>query len=479
MEASRKQIPAQVHLEQREIHKAKIKTKLLLLTICAVLDATAWSSYAHDARYWVWQRDDPLDERELLELAAQRVDTIYWQVGELENVGTTWRWKARFSFPASDAVRIRFVPVVRLVSRESQPFSDPSTAALLTSLSAVTAKRDELQLDYDAPDRLLADYARTLSRIHGLVPHLTVAALPHWSRADYLKLLEPTVDELLPMLYDFEAEPILKDQSPLPLISPEKISKLIENWRACRKPWRAGLPVFARLSLYDANQKLRGQIRNWNWDELCFNRSFEMSNGGKFGTSLLRATKSTSIANTPIHPGDALIVREVDRGALRGAINAALRAGAHGVVFFRLPDSSASSGWSLRQLGHLEARPRLILRKPDDSETLELSNSGDGDVEQHFARNEEDTGGYALEIDAPTPIFREAQAGDFASMSAFAGDKPAKVPFATRLRFQFAQLRAKENLRTGLIQLAPGADFRQSRYRILNIEGNPAWKPLE
>jgi len=291
--------------------------------------------------------------------------------------------------------------------------------------------------------------------------------------------LEPNVDELLPMLYDFEAEPILKDQSPLPLISPEKISKLIENWRACRKPWRAGLPVFARLSVYDENQKLRGQIRNWNWDELCFNPNFQMANGGRFGVSVLRATRSTSIANTPIHPGDEVIVREVDRSALRDAISASLRAGAQGIVFFRLPDLTASSGWSLHQLGHLEAGPRLILRKPADSEMLELLNAGDGDLEPRFATNEANNRGYALEVETASPIFREAQRGDFASIDAFANEKPAQVPFATRLRFRFAQLRARENFRTGLIQLAPGADFRQTRYRILNVEGGPSWKSLE
>jgi hypothetical protein len=449
------------------------------MTICATLNATAWSSYGHDVRYWVWQRDDPLDEQELTELDAQKIETIYWQVGELENIGETWRWKARFNFASSNGAHIRFVPVVRLVSREHQPFSDTSIAALLASLSSVAVKHDELQLDYDAPDRLLPDYARALKRIHSLVSRLTIAALPHWNRADYLKLLEPNVDELLPMLYDFEAEPILKDQAPLPLIAPEKISKLIESWRACRKPWRAGLPVFARLSLYDANQKLRGQIRNWNWDELCFNRSFVMANWEQLGVSILRATRSTSIANTPIHPGEEVIVREVDRGALRDAIGAALRAGAKGVVFFRLPDSSASSGWSLHQLGHLEAGPRFTLRKTADSETLELSNVDDGDLEPRFAGNEADAGGYALELEAGSPIFREAQAGDFASADAFAGDKPAKVPFATRLRFRFAQLRAKGNFQTGLIQLAPGADFRQTRYRILNVEKGTSWKSLE
>src|SRR5262249_55164886 len=157
----------------------------------------------------------------------------------------------------------------------------------------------------------------------------------------HLKLLEPNVDELLPMLYDFEAEPILKNQSPLPLISPEKISKLIESWRPCHKPWRAGLPVFARLSVYDANQRLRGQIRNWNWDELCFNRSFQVANTGQLGATVLRATASTSISNTAINPGEEVVVRHVDRHALQNAISAALRAGAQGVVFFRLPDSTA------------------------------------------------------------------------------------------------------------------------------------------
>jgi hypothetical protein len=455
------------------------KETLLILTIATISSLVGIASSAQDVRYWVWQRNDPLDDQEVTELAAQKVDTIYWQAGELENIGETWRWKARFSFPSSNAAAIRFVPVVRLVSRERQPFSEASITALLSSLSSVTGNRDELQLDYDAPDRLLPDYAAALKRIHSLVPRLSLAALPHWSRADYLRLFEQNVDELVPMLYDFEAEPVLKNESPLPLISPEKVSKLIEGWRACQKPWRAGLPVFARLSVYDADQKLRGQVRNWNWDEPCFNRSFEVLNGRQFGAIILRVARSTSIANTVIHPGEEVIVRTVDRGGLRDAISAALRAGAQGVVFFRLPDSSTSSGWSLRQIGHLEAAPELVLRKSDNSETLELWNAGEGDLEPRFAKNEANGGGYALEIDAAAPIFREAQPGDFTSVKAQAGEKPARVPFATRLRFQFAQLRAKESLRTGLIQLAPGADFRQTRYRILNIGGNPPWKSLE
>jgi hypothetical protein len=116
--------------------------RVLVLAIAAISSAIAISSPAHDVRYWVWQRDDPLDEQELTELAKQKVDTIYWQVGELENIGETWRWKARFNFQSLNVAHIRLVPVVRLVSRERQPFSDASVTALLASLSAVGAKHD-------------------------------------------------------------------------------------------------------------------------------------------------------------------------------------------------------------------------------------------------------------------------------------------------------------------------------------------------
>src|SRR5262245_17473918 len=109
----------------------------LVCAIAAAFSAIALSSSAQNVRYWRWQRDEPLDDRELAELASQNVDTIYWHIGELENIGTTWRWKARFSLPTSGAERIRFVPVVRLVSRERQPFSEESVTALLERLSSV------------------------------------------------------------------------------------------------------------------------------------------------------------------------------------------------------------------------------------------------------------------------------------------------------------------------------------------------------
>ncbi|HMG06776.1 MAG TPA: hypothetical protein VK581_15060, partial [Chthoniobacterales bacterium] len=113
---------------------------------------------AFDTAFWVWQRSEPLSDLERAELSAQGVHTIYWQIGEVENSGESWRWKARFPFPQTNSRELRFVPVVRLESREKSPFSAVSLNSLLDALSPVAKGADELQVDYDAPDRLVPEY---------------------------------------------------------------------------------------------------------------------------------------------------------------------------------------------------------------------------------------------------------------------------------------------------------------------------------
>jgi hypothetical protein len=442
---------------------------------------TIRAAHGFDIAYWVWQRDQPLNADELEQLATQQVHTIYWHIGELENIGETWRWKAHYPFPPANNA-FRPVPVVRLVSREYQPFSAASTAALLAALAPAAKLTGELQLDYDAPDRLLTDYAGALKKIHETTKNLTITALPHWSRPDCLRPFENCVDELFPMLYDFEAEPVRqKGAPPQPIIAPEKMTKMLGDWSHCTKPWRAGLPAFARLTIYDANERSRGQIRNWNWDEVCLNPALLAASKLNMGAILLRASAPVMISNTRLQAGDRLAVRLTDRGALRDAVETARQTNARGAVLFRLPDSAASSGWSLQQLSHLDAKPALVLSKSGSGETFTVENAGAGDLEPRFRVKPDENPGYGLEIAADSPLFREAEAGEFARVTGYTEREGALtrvvLPFATHLVFTFSQLRAKQSLQTGLIQLAPGATFRHARFRFLNSEGE--WKPLE
>lgn len=444
------------------------------------------SAGAFETAFWVWQRSEPLAETERAELAAQGVRTIYWQAGEIENVGETWRWKARFALPQSRPGELTFVPVVRLESREKSPFSKTSLESLLGALSAVTKDAGELQLDYDAPDRLVEEYAAALKKIHALVPKLTSTALPGWSRSRMLRILESSVDELVPMLYDFEPDPTVEGAAPRPLLDPEKLERLLAEWNDCRIAWRAGLPSFARVTLFDPSGKLRGHVREWNWDDLCFNSSLATVRPTALGVTVFKATAATRVTNTPVKADQLLAVRWPDRAGLVQVIDRVKKTSARGVVFFRLPDSTAPSGWSLRQLGHLEATPHLVLRKAGTPPQLELVNESDTDLEPRLsgARSEGALDrGYALELDAPATDFRDAQEGDFWRVLGHVDPDGARravaVPLATRLTFWFSHLRARQSLRTGLIQLAPGANLDQIRYRIRNAPGDSAWKNID
>jgi hypothetical protein len=175
----------------------------------------------------------------------------------------------------------------------------------------------------------------------------------------------------------------------------------------------------------------------------------------------------------------------VDRAALAKVFAAARESGAKGAIFFRLADDTDPSGWSVADLGALSSNdaPRLILRAAAN-DRLELVNDSEHDLPARLSGAKGDLDrGYALEIDAPATIFRDALAGDFWRVASHANPDtekptPVAVPLATRLTFWFSHLPARARLQTGLLQLAPGGTLAQIRYRILNCEGAASWNPI-
>ena len=438
----------------------------------------AHSAAAFGPSYWVWQRADALSTQEVAALEAQDVHRIFWNVGELVNTGENWEWKSRFPFPAAVA-GLQMVPVVRLVSKESAPFNERSFESLRSNLVPIAKLTGSLQIDYDSPDRLLNDYSGALRKIRDFTRDLTITALPHWSQSSAWHVFQGSADALFPMFYDFDPEPTLVGESPRPLIDSSTMNQLLQDWSRSPLPWYAGLPAFARLTVYDSTGKSRGQIRNWTWDEITFNPKLAGFPRASASTVTLRATAATHVSNASLKPNDRLIARWTDLGSLEQASQRARDSGAAGCVFFRLPSpSAASSGFSLRQLTHPNAIPALHLRAGGNKLTLE--NSGDGDLLPLLTTPTGQPRGYQLEIVADTPLFREAEPGDFPVVHGFetgVSRKPAAIPFAQRISFGFSELRAGESLETGLIQLAPGASFRQTRYRIQPVENE--WKLIE
>jgi hypothetical protein len=451
--------------------------RTLLLALAIIFPASR--SFSFETAYWVWQRDESLSESDLAQLSTQRVSTLYWQVGQLENIDGSWRWKARFKIPSAPGLKV--IPVLRLEARNRAPFTPEATSSLLKFVSSVTPEAGALQIDFDCPDRLLPDYAKALKQIHQLIPGLSITALPHWIRQPALTELAASVTEMFPMFYDFEPDPVLPGAAPVPIIVPGEAQAWLAEWNRCSTPWRVGVPNFARLTVYDPDGESRGHIREWNWDSVSFNDALVLERATALGLTLFRARAHARIGNTPLQDKQLLAARWPDRGALGELISAAKKTSARGVVIFRLPDSTAASGWSLRQLEHLSALPRLTMKKASDSEQLELTNEGDGDLEPTF-QNAPEPVGYVLQIDAERPIFREAEEGDFwqvqGEIERDSESSVVMVPLATRLSFSFSHLRAGQSLQSGLIGLAPGADFAQTRFRIVHSAAS-GWRSFQ
>lgn len=460
----------------------------LLYRICLVLALAARAGApAVGVDFWVWHRTKPLGAAEREALGALGVTTLYWHVGEMENRDGNWRWKTPPRAIEGLAEGLRVVPVVRLTSEGKQPFALPALEVLRMELPRVAGANGALQLDYDCPDRLLPEYAAALREIRRAVPHLSITALTQWPRLPGFAALTREVEEIAPMFYDLQADPtgVSAEAPPPPLLDPGQMATILRSWKQCPIPWRAGLPTFARLTVFDRTGVSRGQIPNWSWDDFCFHKALHTLAPTRLGVTFLRASADTRVASTPVMKDELVASRFTDRAALGKAVTLAREAGAKGVVLFRLPDGTGPGGWSLGDLAALDSdeKPRLTLRRTA-GETLELLNNSPADLAPRLSGHASDRDrGYALEVDAPAPIFREALAGDFWRVTSHArpdAEKPVAVvvPLATRLTFWFSDLRGGASLRTGLLQLAPEASLDTLRYRILDGGNAREWQSL-
>ena len=458
---------------------ARSTTLRRLLAACALLVLLAGMARA-GAAFWVWNRTEPLTANERQELAAAGVDALYWHCAEIENKNGQWEWKRPPKWPQKSEAGLRVVPVIRLEASVERPFAEDSSKVLSTKLAAAfrSTGADEWQLDYDAPDRLVGDYAAFLTALRPQAPKLSSTALAGWVRLPSFPALQASVAELLPMFYDLEPD---SASSLRPLVEPEATRARLAEWtKSCRIPWRAGLPWFARLSVYGADGKSRGHFREWGWDDIVFRRELVAHGPVRGGMVALRCERPTPIEGRKVDKSESVVARRVDLTSLQAVEKDVGR----DVVFFRLPDEAASSGWSLRQFA-ARARaadpPVLALRLIDNH--LVLSNTGTSDLPLRIDGNTLAERGYALELEAPTPVFREAQPGAFAALEGLTrpeSDQVQTVPVAgaTRLLLRFAALSAGREIRSGFLQFAPGVASSSLRWRISPTQPPPTWNPF-
>lgn len=332
--------------------------------------------------FWVWHRSSALTPAEQSSISS--ASRLYWQVAEFG-----WRdgkWSPRpLGKPQADQAKL--IPVVRL---------DPGPDSILKPDAAASLAKwirfhfdgkppASLQLDYDCPVRLLPKYAEYITALRAelSLQEVSVTALASWIGTPGIDKVGKAADEMVPMFYDITADPpadVVAGKL-VPMAGGEA-GKWIAKWKDCRTPWRAGLPNFARLTLFQSDGTLSGHLRQWRPETVLDADYLQPLSSGP-GLALYQVARDASLEGTALRKGQLLAWRDTEDETLRQLIAASFASGARGIVWFALP------GPGLRAThtpSHLAAMARGESPQPSLKATLDekgrvtLRNEGPGDL---------------------------------------------------------------------------------------------------
>ncbi len=391
--------------------------------------------------FWVWHRSSPLKPAEVETLRANGVRLLYWQAAECGWSGKDWQVN-RIAAPIDGGADLTIVPVFRLKPDAGFLGSPDAAGQLAKAVRAwhgKSAAPEEIELDFDCPARLLGNYAKFLHAFGKEVSpaRVSITALTSWPRHPQFEQLADAVSSFHPMYYDLSADtPVRVKNDRFRPIADDQAMVLMEDWKMCRKPWRAGLPSFERVTVFKADGTLIGHLRGWRPDEVFFHPCLKPK-PLEDGITLFEVTATGNLAGTRIEPGMKVVHRTPDVGKLASITRFADINGAEGVIWFALPGPGIPAALSASQTAHLDtaARPTLSLERGG---VLRLENPGPADLTTRV---------WELEIRSSEPAaFQSASPGEFAAVS-IPDALPAELSISLTLRF--SQLRAGASLRSG------------------------------
>ena len=255
------------------------------------------------------------------------------------------------------------------------------------------------------------------------------------------------------MFYDLTADPPadITNGKALP-IGGEDAVRWIRRWKACKTPWRAGLPNFERLSLFKRDGTLSGHLRQWT-PEAVEDAPLLQPVRGFTGGSAFAVEKSFTFQGTALEEGQTLLWRAPADDDLTELIKGASNAGARSIVWFALPGPGLRTTHSPQHLGSLmrgEIPKPAITVKQGAGGRIVIRNNGTGDLtlkpgqEMHrLVLQAEHAGNFAT-----------TDAGGFFRISV-PDDSNVSINFSQRLLLQFPRLLVEEE-----IESAPGLIIR-------------------
>lgn len=355
---------------------------LFLLTSCQPNGNPPSSGAIWDSSpaFWVWNTSASTSQ------ILSDSHPIYWQIYEFPRDSNS-RLTELASIDDLNHMG-NCTPVIRL-SAGAQTLDDPDylddVIRVTNEWFGDTASR-RIQIDYDCPASRLSDYAVFLDNLRKelRIDHLSVTALASWIDSVEFQQFSKAADQIVPMFYDLEPDHPLEITrgSPRQMTDSATID-WINRWKKCRAEWRAGLPNFQRLTLFDSKGKLIGHLQQWDYATVNTSEMFRRVSSPSPSCAVFEVKDENTVFGVAMESGSLLVWRTTDDKQLTLALNAARVANASGALWFAHP---ASAPVPARSITHLESLQNGITPTPDlvethdDSGAVTLTNLGTGDL---------------------------------------------------------------------------------------------------
>ena len=412
--------------------------------------------------FWIWHRSSALSAREIASVEAAGRGRLYRQIVEFG-----WR-EDRWSPRALGGPEVlgSAIPVLRLDPGPAM-MERPDAAASLAKWLRFHFDGEvppSLQLDYDCPVRLLARYGTFVSELRSQLglQQVSVTALASWIESPAFPRLGEAVDEFVPMFYDLTADlpADVVARKVVPMAGEDTVRR-IERWKKCRKPWRAGLPNFERLTLFKSDGTLVGHLRQWSPEAVVDTPSLKVLPDFSGGAAY-KAEHAINFQGTPVEPGQLLVWRAPDDEELKQLIATSFSSGASGIVWFALPGPGVRASHSPQHLAALargESPEPGIKATRDSGGRIILRNEGPGDL---VMKPGEAMHQLVLESDQPG-AFTSAGPGGFFRTS-LPESSPVSINFSRKMVLHFEGLGVNEVIGSepGLVPVRDHQELRWS-----------------
>jgi hypothetical protein len=361
--------------------------------------------------FWAWRTQAP-SEAEVAEVAREtKAQTLFLRAGQIHFEDKTLKRVRAVAGRLPRSVELHLVyNSTRALLAEFERLDPDKLASVISEAYAQDLSRARvdgasvagLQLDIDAPTRLLEHYARVVRATRAMLPKgtlLSVTGLPTWMEAPSLNDLLAAVDFWIPQCYGSTIPQKLEEN--ISISSPRAVARAVNRARTFGRPFYAGLSAYGYALLYDSRGaiiSLRGDIdpariaadANLQLVERKPFDSTQPANASSVQSIIgewryvYRVRGDGVIDGLVVHAGDSLVLDLPSATTLRESARAARALAGErllGLCIFRFPGSDDPSTLPLKQIAVAlnDAAPvtavelraeREGANKPDDSQPL-------------------------------------------------------------------------------------------------------------